>query len=420
MGGTFTRKIRIMVGVICMVCMLMPSFTSYAYYDYNTDGKTIEEASKDPKYWNQGYVPDNDGLTLYNGRSISGNACSYFATSFALVKLGLMDPNKDNPVELIRWCNEDASKRVDIGGWHINPQAMSERYPGLEVVYPDYAVTDKQGDDVKVYVKGKMSEGYVVCLCIRHPDLQNPGEWSAHWICVDGFDGDKMIIADSAYYACNEPKDWEMVGGYGPHGNYTDYTASYAMLYKKEGVDPFKTPSIYGGEFTSNPMTDEEKERYQQILDDYDLVGMPDKSVLLDNSLDFELADNTVLSLEENNQLANIKENLNTGRLTVLGVFSVLCKVLGIILLIYAMLLIVGSITDKINMWVDVSIIKILTFGRNTLITSEDDQDADVKGMITIKQMAFRIVIVFLIGLLLLTPLPLKGYSLILKLFSKV
>lgn len=412
MRGTFTRKIRTIVGVICMVCMLMPSFTSYAYYDYNTDGKTIEEASKDPKYWNQGYVPSNEGLTLYNGDSIGDCACSYFATGFALVKLGFMDPTKDNPVELIKWANEDHINRT-IGNWHLQPNALPDKYPGLEVVYLDYAVRGKKGDDVKVYAKGKMSEGYIVCLCINHGD-------SGHWICVDGFDGDKMIIADSAYNACNEPKDWDLVGGYGFHGNYPDYTASYAMLYKKEGVDPFKTPSIYGGEFTSNPMTDEEKEKYQQILDDYDLVGMPEKSVLLDNSVDFELADNSVLSLEENNQLANIKENLETDRITVLGVFSVLCKVLGIVLLVYTMLLIVGSITDKINMWVDVSTIKILTFGRNTLITSEDDQDADVKGMITIKQMAFRIVIVFLIGLLLLTPLPLRGYSLILKLFSKV
>lgn len=418
MRGTFTRKIRIMMGVICMVCMLMPSFTSYAYYDYNTDGKTIEEASKDPKYWNQGFVPDSDGLTLNNGESLQDSACSFFATSFALVKLGFMDPTKDNPVELVRWCNKDSSRLVE--NWHINPEALSERYSGLETIYPDYAVTGKQGDDIKVYAKGKMSEGYVVCLCIRHPKRSDPNDWTAHWICVDGFDGDKMIIADSAFGAYTEPKDWDLEGNYGDYGSYTDYTASYAMLYKKEGVDPFKTPSIYGGEFTSNPMTDEEKEKYQQILDDYDLVGMPDKSILMDNSDNIELVNNSVLSLEENNQLANIKENLDTGRLTVLGVFSVLCKVLGIILLIYAMLLIVGSITDKINMWVDVSTIKVLTFGRNTLITSEDDQDADVKGMVTIKQMAFRIVIVFLIGLLLLTPLPLKGYSLILKLFSKV
>lgn len=414
MKGTFTRKIRIMVGVTCMVCMLMPSFTSYAYYDYNTDGKTIEEASKDPKYWHQGnYVPLDNGVD-------TSSSCSYFAASYCLVKMGIMDPTKDNPRELRAWSLEDINSRTSDPSdpFHLNPNSLNDRYPNskFEVSWwtdESSSCANLSKEKLKTWVKGEMKKGYFVALCFKHED-------GAHWVTVDYFDDEgNMILADSAYGSTTEPKKFEDPNNFGDHGSYYDWYTLYAMLFKMDGKDPLNCESIYGGKFSTS-VSDKEQEEYKQILTDWDLQGMPKYTELYKDRSEVSLADNSVLSLQENNQLANIKENLDTGRLTVLGVFSVLCKVLGIILLIYAMLLIVGSITDKINMWVDVSTIKILTFGRNILITSEDDQDADIKGMVTIKQMAFRIVIVFLIGLLLLTPLPLKGYSLILKLFSKV
>ena len=407
----YKRKSSLRKVLICLMlyfALLVPTLYSRAYYDYSADGLSLEEASKDPKYWNQGYVPDTENIHLdSDGGSIGTSGCSYFGASYCLVKMGVMNPETDNPVELVKWCKEDTANRM-ISGWHLQPNALPERYPGIEVIYPENSCRGLVGQELETWCLGKMNEGYFIALCMGH-NTDNSG--GAHWIGVDGFDEEgNMIIADSAYTAWNEPKKFMDEGNYGTHGSYGTRFTCYAMLFKKQGVDPLTAPSIYGGNFNMSPMTDEQAEEYNRILDEQNLAGMPEESPLMDNQVEIDLPSSNVLSIQEGNNVAQIKENIDSNKRTIFSWFTVLCKFLGIVCMVYAIILIICMYMDLSNNWVDISILKIATLGK-VEVSEGTDKKMLPKGVLTKKQVMFRSALVFVIGVFLECNLIIRAYG---------
>lgn len=406
----YKRKLSLRKVLICLMlyfALLVPTLYSKAYYDYSADGLSLEEASKDPKYWHQGYVPDTENIHLdSDGGTIGLSGCSYFGASYCLVKMGLMDPQTDNPVELVKWCKEKPSVRME-SGWHLQPNALPDRYPGLEVIYPEMSCREKVGQDVVDWCRGKMDEGYFIALCISHYSH----EGNSHWVCVDGFDEEgNMIIADSAYTAWNEPKKFMDDDNYGQYGNYRDKFTAYAMLFKMEGKNPLTSPSIYGGTYNTPEMTDEQRENYNRIMDESKLIGMPESGYLLDNQVDIDLPSNNALSIQEGNNVAQIKENIDSNKRTIFSWFTVLCKFLGIVCMVYAITLLVCMYMDLSNNWVDISILKIATLGK-VEVSEGTDKKMLPKGVLTKKQVMFRSALVFVIGVFLECNLIIRAYG---------
>lgn len=405
------KRVRVLSLLMVLVIMLS-SVCCYAYYDYNADGLTIEEASKDPKYWCQGTVPSSDNVTLGNtGKTPGAAACGYFSASAILVKMGIMNPEEDNPIELIKWANEDYTERMysqSSGYWHINPWSIPSRYPDfeLEVLHNEEksdSCYDLKGEELKAWVKGKMSEGYFVALTIPRT------AGGAHWIAVDGFDSEgNMIIFDSYYSATTEPKKYEDANNYGSYGSYSDYGASDSMLFKMEGVDPLTAPSIYGGTFNTT-VSDEDLEEYNRLVREWELAGMPTTDELLTSEQDvLYLPTQNGLSQSEINTLNEIKVNIEDNKKSIADTFSVLLTFLGLFLMAYSILMFTGGLVDRVNTWVDLSVVKVLSLGKIELIPPEDEKlyskkSKPEKGMVTMRQWIVRCIAVLIVGIIFIS-----------------
>lgn len=401
------RRFRVLSLLMVLVIMLS-SVCCYAYYDYNADGLSIEEASKDPKYWYQGTVPSSDNVTLGNtGKTPGAAACGYFSASAILVKMGIMNPEEDNPIELIKWANENYTERMygqESGYWHINPWSIPSRYPDFEfeVLHNEEksdSCYDLKGDELKSWVKGVMNEGYFVALTIPRT------AGGAHWIAVDGFDEEgNMIIFDSYYNATTEPKKYEDANNYGSYGSYSDYGASDAMLFKMEGVDPLSAPSIYGGTFNIS-VSDEDIEEYNRLVKEWELNGMPTNNDLLTGEQDaLYLPTQDGLTQSEKDTLVEIKANIDDNKKTSANIFSTILTFLGLVLMSYSILMFAGCVVDRVNTWIDMSVVSILSFGKIRLVPQDEEhiykKTKPEKGLLTTKQWVMRCIAVLVIGII--------------------
>ena len=128
------------------------------------------------------------------------------------------------------------------------------------------------------------------------------------------------------------------------------------------------------------------------------LVGMPDSSVLGNDREDVQLANRDDLSIEESNNLVSIKDNLDIkNSTTALDLARKISVFIGLLLMVYAILLILAITIDMINMWVDVSITRILTFGLIRVQTSPDEPITP-KGYISPRKLRIVAIVIFLIG----------------------
>lgn len=134
------------------------------------------------------------------------------------------------------------------------------------------------------------------------------------------------------------------------------------------------------------------------FIDESALVGMPDSSVLGNDREDVQLANRDDLSIEESNNLVSIKDNLDIkNSTTALDLARKISIFIGLLLMIYAILLILAITIDMINMWVDVSITRILTFGLIRVQTSPDEP-VTPKGYISPRKLRIVAIVIFLIG----------------------
>ena len=404
-----------------LIVSLIVSNNCYAYYDYTVDNLSVEEAQKNPKYWHQGTVPADTETLGSSGKSMGRAACGYFATSCVLVKMGKMDPTKENPRDLVKWAKTNDG--IDSGGWHLNMAKIGKYKEGVKTWtgnggYFNQEVAGKSGSTLVTWVKGKMKEGWFVILCMGRAG------GGAHYICVDGFnDKGEMIIADSAYNPTKEPKKFNQAGSYGSHGNYYDCPLSYAVLYKLDGCDPLKAPSIYGDEFKCSSagasLSKEEEDLYNALVQEYELKGMPAKSEIPTMQTEIDLVGQEDLSFSERNNIKEIKSNIDGRHITVLDVVNIIISFLGIVLCTYAVVLFVGGIGDLSNNWIEISIVSRLTMGRCRVLSSNDVNDLKVKkGDYSIKQWAFICLTIFVIGIILVSGVIQKIVLLLLNLIQ--
>ena len=397
---------------LILIAILIASTTIIGGAHYGIpEGMTLEEAAKDPKYWHQGYVPEGNFPITPGGSTVGGAACSWFSSCFLFVKMGLMDPEKENPVTLIKWAQEAPSTRI-LAGFHIEYNGIKQKYPNMEVSYNDDIRGVKDSEKVKLYCKGKMNDGWFVGLCVGQDNNPNDG---AHWIAVDGFDKDgNMIIADSAYDDWNEPKKWDDSGNYGSWGSYATNTISHVELYKVAGADPLNCPSIYGGKFEggdSTKLSDAEQEEYDKICAEGELKGMPDvsKTNMLNEAVELEFKDRRYLSQDKINQIENINDIQESSKPQIVTIVSITLRVIGILLILYSVLLLLCMMLDKVNNLFDFSFLTLVSLGTLKL-NNESTLSSDLrkKNHKSIKTILIIIGIIFLLGLVFLSDIVLK------------
>ena len=257
-------------------------------------------------------------------------------------------------------------------------------------------LSDGSETEAKQIINDGLDQGYFIIVKATSPIASG----SSHWAPVIGRDenGDPNIV-DS----------WrnQSTGEVGHQSSEWFNHITVIEYYKYDGLDSM---DAFANATSPGSTTSQDVAVSNAVLvDEMYLDGMDEYgSYLAQGRQDITLPDDNVLSEKEKDTIETIKSNKSVYKSTPMHVFGVLCSLLGFLVLMYDMLFIVGTILDYINEWVEFSCVKILTFGKSRLYKDYLGVDMNSNGVLTIKKIAFRVLILCIIGLILVSNLPIR------------
>lgn len=139
------------------------------------------------------------------------------------------------------------------------------------------------------------------------------------------------------------------------------------------------------------------------LVSEGDLIGMPPMSMLKDGQVDLYIPNNEGLSATEKNTIGLIKDNMDAGKTTFSQILHTVFTVIGLVLMIYAVLLWLSFIFDRVNVFFDFSLVYFLSFGRLRVIAHPEDGDTVPQGYITNRVFFIKTAVIFAIGALLVS-----------------
>lgn len=387
------RTIIVFFVILNIISILFPTEVFACYY---TDGtKSQEELDRDVSYWWQGHVPnDNSLITGKSGSdTIGAGACSHFSMAYALVKMGILNPaNGDTPITHIQNARD---KNAFLTTWgYFDFSRVDEVYPGVTYEGRDNNVSGLNAKDGLAYVKGKMSEGYYVVAIVYGSMTQG------HCIFFDGINEDGTTsIGDSAYYGIT----WEET--YGKSDSGTCF--SYLELLKCEGKDFNSMPSIYD-ENALRGVTSADVVAYKDVVKQWNLVGMPQKSNLQSGVVIPDVGNRNSLTQAELNNIQAIKDTKDADKLSLFEVVKTVISFLGFALIVYAVLLFLAYIFDRVNSFLNISLVSMLTLGHIKVAQRDDMSELDdemkkKKGYVTMAKLFIIIAIIVILGSLMVS-----------------
>ena len=353
------RRLAAFILIIGTFCVNGLSLVGYAcLYPPSEDGKDAAQLSEDNdiRYWHQGVIPpDNSPITPGNS-SIGSAACSSFAMTYCLVKMGIYHTDEgDDPIKLI---NEGRDKGLYSNGWYFDYCNIGKLYPDIKCINDfDSGPAGLSSKDVVDYVKGLMAEGKYVIVCVNGPQ-------GGHMIFFDGVTEDgKVSIGDSAFAGL----DWETTYG------AMNATVQYAVIfeYTEKSTD---RPSIYDEVALRKDKKADKKdiETKDKIVEEYDLNGMPAKYTLQDVLKVPHCYGRDDFNENELAVLREIKETKDLSKKSLGEIVRIVIVVLGILLMIYSILLILVYWVDEFSP-LHLSLLGVLSAGSIKLLHDGDD-----------------------------------------------
>lgn len=395
------RRLLAFLCALCLICScVMPARACY----YSDGSKTQEEMDRDVAYWRQGRVPaDNSKIHSGINKTIGQAACSHFAMSYALVKMGYFDPESgDTPIKHIELARRHNAFRD--GGYYYEYAKAPDMYPGVEYCGVEWRMNNMNGPAGLAYVKGKMAEGYYVIACVKAryvpgilPEDKDHTLTNGHMIFFDGINEDGTTsIGDSAFNGTT----WEEI--YGRKDVITTWI--YVELLKCDTAPFNERPSIYK-ENKLRGVSGSEYSEYQDVTKEYNITGMPAKSDLGKYIIPPSYPAFNNLMIDEIDSLVSIKESKEAGRITLFDIISAVSSIMGIAIIFYAVLLILGFSFDLVNSFFDIEVVSILTLGFIKVVRDPDDLESDKKkkGYVTVLKLCSIIFVVLLVGISLVS-----------------
>lgn len=139
-----------------------------------------------------------------------------------------------------------------------------------------------------------------------------------------------------------------------------------------------------------------------KIVAEWELAGMPTKSQILLQQAEVSLPTRNSLSIKETNSIAKIKDSIAIStEATMFDRARVLVIFIGLLLTIYSMFMFMAVLFDRVNNFVDISLVKIITFGRVTYTPGEESLGR--VGVSGTTKLCISSAIVFVVGLLLIS-----------------
>ena len=250
--------------VFCTLIMIFLLCTKVVYaYDGGIDwSKSVDELALKPENWIQGSIPNVNNETIMGDKetsSIQSSACSTFAMTYALVKMGYYNPsNGDNPYKLIKTIREKKMIYPGAEWGYFDYTRVNELYPEIHYEWRDNSVSGMNFESAIKYIKGLWNEGYYVVAIVYG------GPTRGHCIFLDGINSDGSIsIGDSGFIGTT----WDET-----YGKY-DMRFSYLEVMSCDGKPFLEQPSIYDDNIL-RAVSDKEVEEYNVLLYETDVEEM--------------------------------------------------------------------------------------------------------------------------------------------------
>lgn len=392
----------ILLWIATIIVLLCSSINVYAF-DPN---KSFDP--KDVTTWTQSAWPECHTIRLAGGKgsTISAAACSYFATAYAMVKAGKMDPKTGTaPIDFIKEANKK-------GGWdtpwgHFDSSKIGDYFDGVECeekgVKLEWAgMSQKEALSV---IKKYYNDGFYVIICVVAPGITD-----GHYVFCDGYDenGD-MIVGDSGYCTTR-------LNGY----MNNNLQICYCRVYSVKGAPCNEMQSIYSDKVgqrldgRNGPMSDEEMDTYRGVVDEYDLEGMGKYRNYLtsEDCIVPEFMWKADLSLREQSCVSDIGSNIESSTLSARKVFYIALSFFGVCCILYGIVLFLAYFLDYNNTFIDISLLAIVSFGKLRVVSREEMGYSNKKlgynkkdkcTYLTLGMVAKRSIILFAVGILLVS-----------------
>lgn len=412
----FKKIFRNLIIGVMIATTLLPSCYVYGY------DSSKEFKQEDVSTWNQGsntFIDPSDGVSwndkIYLGTSttttIHQAGCGYYSCSYMMVKNGFMNPKEKTPIDFVRWAN--SGDNTELADWHFNFSKITDYDPDLECIQKQASLPSNNISENITYIKGKMmQEDFYVIVCL-HCNCMS----SQHYIFIDGFDGDDMVIGDSGFAGTK----WS--DHYGKCSNV--YMSGLWLFKSKSGKKPSQQPSIYSDQVLSgNTMTNSEVSLYKKIKDEWEIDGMPKKFLLSTPQCD--LSDVPELSAKQQSTVAYIRENIKAEKEDKIWSFiQAVISFVGLILMLYGVLMVLAYIFDRSDLIFGLSLMGILTLGKYKVQDDNDyvlteGKEKKINGVTYLTKWALfkRVLILEIVGGLLVTKVLL--FNLIMFVLEKV
>lgn len=182
--------------------------------------------------------PENSEVSVNGWAPLSSMGCSYYATFFMLVKMGLKDRLRDTAWEFALECSERGLNRSGTG--YFDPRSIDELTEGrvlyrekgnYENYYDGQAAIgecENTGEVIDLLRTLTEDKGYFCVVCCVGEVTTRTGDeyWSeGHYIFIDKVLEDDMIIGDPGYPGTRWSENW------GAHGS------SIVKIYCYKRVD---------------------------------------------------------------------------------------------------------------------------------------------------------------------------------------
>ena len=380
------KSVRKFLCVLLCICLCGGSIfcTTEVYAKQTDDYKTFSQG--DPRWGDQ--VPPGCGYTIAR----AGCFITAIAVLMAYANPDLRDVDKFNPGIL--------AQKLSFSGGGLISESCSNADPTFTKVADDD--TGYRGEAATKKIMEYINQGYYIDIMCGPPIAAG----STHFSPIVGVKDGKPVIMDVNGQKHPNFEDWANAG------------IQQIDLYKSS-KNSFKdvmeggTGNVSGGDSSSTePATDEAnaKARSMQVKEE-DLIGMVDVSTLKDDQKKIELPDNDSLSLEEKQGVEAIKLSMSNSSKGLSGWLGALVSFMGLVLVFYSVLLFVAMVLDYVNVFVEFSLLEKLTFGRYRLVSKDYFETNHLIGYdrysgrtnLTCKMCIFRLLIVLVVGLFLLS-----------------
>lgn len=121
------------------------------------------------------------------------------------------------------------------------------------------------------------------------------------------------------------------------------------------------------------------------IVQEYELVGMVKRETLVADQKEVKLADGSNLSIAQSNNLISIKQDIyNRDKFSILNFLRTCVAFIGILFAVWGILLLVAYIFDRSNVFIELSLVSIVTAGRMTVYAFQesDERSATTKKIL--------------------------------------